>query len=326
MDEHDLVLFDLDGTVYRGSELVPGALEAIRQVKHDRAAVRYVTNNASKPDHEVAGHLRGLGLPAASDEVSTSAQAAAGMLSEALPGGSRVLVVGSPALAAEVEHVGLRPVREYAQQPDAVVQGHSTETAWWNLAEACLAIRGGAAWVASNTDRTLPTERGELPGNGAMVAALQAATGRSPAVAGKPERPLLDRAVASAAASAPLMVGDRLDTDIAGGVRTGIPTLLVLTGVSTAQELLSADTSMRPDHVAADLGALHLPGAESRIQENSAWQVTVEDDRLRLSGSGDPLAALRALCAVWWAAGGGSPVLQPEDADAEQVLEKLNIR
>lgn len=330
LDGHDAVLFDLDGTVYRGGELVPGAREAIRGVRDRRSAVRYVTNNASKPDHEVAAHLRGLGLDASPDEVSTSAQAAAGMLAEMLPSGSRVLVVGSSALAAEIEHVGLRPIREYAQQPAAVVQGHSTETAWWHLAEASLAIRGGALWVASNTDRTLPTERGELPGNGAMVAALRAATGQDPAVAGKPETPLLDRAVASVGAANPLMVGDRLDTDIAGGVRFRVPSLLVLTGVSTPRELLSADESMRPDHVAADLGALHLPAEDSRVRENPAWNVVVEGDRLRLScgdrSVADPLTALRTMCAVWWAAGGGTPILRAEDAQAEKVFEELDIR
>lgn len=331
LDEHDVVLFDLDGTVYRGGELVPGAREAIRAVRDRRAAVRYVTNNASKPDHEVANHLRGLGLEATPDEVSTSAQAAAGMLAEMLPSGSRVLVVGSTALAAEIEHVGLRPVREYAQHPDAVVQGHSTDTAWWHLAEATLAIRGGALWVASNTDRTLPAERGELPGNGAMVAALQAATGQDPVVAGKPETPLLDRAVSSVGAGAPLMVGDRLDTDIAGGVRSGMPSLLVLTGVSTPRELLGADEGMRPEHVAADLGVLLLPAQDSRVREDPSWDVLIEGDRLRLSccdcaGALDPVTALRAMCAAWWSAGGGTPVVQPEDPQAEQALEQLGIR
>lgn len=329
LDEHDAVLFDLDGTVYRGGELVPGAREAICGVRNRSAAVRYVTNNASKPGHEVADQLGKFGLDASPDEVSTSAQAAAGMLAGMLPVGSRVLVVGSAALVAEIESVGLHAVREHAEQPDAVVQGHSINTAWWNLAEAALAIRGGALWVASNADRTLPTERGELPGNGAMVAALQAATGQDPAVAGKPEPPLLDRAVASMGAGAPLMVGDRLDTDIAGGVRSGIPSLLVLTGVSTPRELLSADESMHPDYVAADLGALNLPAEDSRIREDPACDVAVEGDRLRLSCSdraADPMTALRAVCAAWWAAGGGTPVLQPEDSQAEQVFEKLGIR
>ncbi|GAA0518657.1 HAD-IIA family hydrolase [Saccharopolyspora thermophila] len=329
LDGHDVVLFDLDGTVYRGGELVPGALEAIREVHRRGVTVRYVTNNASKSDSSVAEHLTGLGLTAAPTEVSTSAQAGAAVLAAQLPPGSRVLVVGAPALVSEVDRVGLVPVRDLADDPVAVVQGHSTETAWRNLAEACLAIRGGALWVACNSDRTLPTERGEVPGNGAMVAALQAATGQEPVVAGKPERPLLDRAVSSAGAQAPLMVGDRLDTDIAGAVHAGMPSLMVLTGVSTAADLLAATPDQRPDHVAADLRALHRPAAESAIAEQPGWKVRVDGDALELSTqpgeAGDALAALRTLCAAWWPTAAGPVAVRGVDERAQDALRHLGL-
>ncbi|MCI2422830.1 HAD-IIA family hydrolase [Saccharopolyspora sp. K220] len=330
LDGHDVVLFDLDGTVFRGGELVPGALEAIREVHRREVPVRYVTNNASKPDQAVADHLIGLGLHAEPTEVSTSAQAGAAVLAAKLPAGSKVLVVGTAALESEVDKVGLVPVRDFAADPAAVVQGISTETTYRDLVEACLAIRAGALWVACNGDRTLPTERGEVPGNGALVEALRAATDQDPLVAGKPERPLLDRAVASAGAAAPLMVGDRLDTDIAGAVKAEMPSLMVLTGVSTARELLEATADMRPDYVAADLRGLHQSPAQVAIGAQPAWQVRVDTKSLELSAQageqpGDALSALRALCVAWWSAESGAVAVQGADEPARDVLRQLRL-
>src|SRR6185312_17167359 len=143
-------------------------------------------------------------------------------------------------LAAEVKNVGLEPVRLWSDEPRAVVQGHSPETAWADLAEAALAIRAGATWVAANVDRTLPSERGLLPGNGSMVAALRTATDRDPQVAGKPAPTLLNDALARGEFRSPIVVGDRLDTDIAGATAADLPSLLVLTGVSTAADMVHA--------------------------------------------------------------------------------------
>ncbi|MGW1679784.1 HAD-IIA family hydrolase [Saccharopolyspora sp. NPDC002376] len=328
LDGHDVVLFDLDGTVYRGGELVPGALEAVREVHRRGVAVRYVTNNASKPDQAVADHLTGLGLPAERAEVSTSAQAGAAVLAEKLPAGSRVLVVGSAALVSEVDNAGLVPVSDFADDPVAVVQGLSTDIAYRDLAEACLAIRAGALWVASNGDRTLPTERGLTPGNGSLVALLCAATDQEPLVAGKPERPLLDRAVSSAQAESPLMVGDRLDTDIAGAVNAGMPSLMVLTGVNTPADLLGTSPEMRPDYVAADLHGLLQDPAEVAISAQDGWQVRVDDDGLELAGSGqqpDALVALRALCSTWWAASSGPVAVRGADEHAKAALRELGL-
>jgi glycerol-1-phosphatase len=299
-------------------------------VHRDGAAVRYVTNNASKPPQVVAEHLTGLGLPAESVEVSTSAQAGAAVLADRLPAGAKVLVVGSPALESEVDNVGLVPVRYNTDDPVAVVQGHYTETAWINLAEAGLAIRGGALWIACNGDVTLPSERGEVPGNGAMVAALQAATGQNPQVAGKPQRPLIDAAVSSADGKNPLLVGDRLDTDIAGAVNAGIPSLMVLTGVSRPADLLSAPPELRPDHVAADLAALHRSAEESRIGEQSAWKVRADNGTLELAANSgeevdDAVSALRALCAAWWSTGSGKVNVRAEDRQAAAALQELGL-
>lgn len=330
LDEHDVVLLDLDGTVYLGGDLLPGAGEAIAAVHRQGIDLRYVTNNASKTPQEVADHLRKLGLPARVIEISTSAQAGAALLAEHVPSAAHVLVIGSEALASEVDKVGLKPVRRNDEEPVAVVQGHSPDTAWNNLAEGCLAIRDGALWVATNVDVTLPTDRGEVPGNGAMVAALKAATGREPIVAGKPERPLLDSAVTSAGGRAPLMVGDRLDTDIGGAVNAGIPALLVLTGAAKPKDLLAAAPEFRPKHVAADLLALRRPASETAIRAHPAWKVEVRESALELSAvpasaTDGMVDALRALCAAWWSAGSGVVEVQATDPQAAEALRRLSL-
>ncbi|GGP63988.1 HAD-IIA family hydrolase [Saccharothrix coeruleofusca] len=252
---YDALLLDLDGTVYRGREAVPGAVAAVAAARERGTGIRFVTNNASRSPREVAEHLTELGFDAALDEVSTSAQAAATMLVDLVPEGSPVLVLGTDALAEEVRLRGFSPTREAAGAV-AVVQGLSQDLGWRELAEACVAVRAGARWVACNVDATLPTERGLLPGNGALVAALRTATGVEPLVAGKPATPLLEQAAKSLGAQRPLVVGDRLDTDIAGAVNAGMDSLLVLTGVSTEAEARALPEERRPTYVAADLSVL----------------------------------------------------------------------
>lgn len=191
--EHDCLLIDLDGTVFCGRQPTGGAVQSLSQV---RSRKLFVTNNASRSADEVAAHLCELGFTATGEDVVTSAQSAAHLLAGQLAPGARVLIVGTEALANEVAAVGLRPVRRFEDRPDAVVQGLSMTTGWSDLAEAALAIRAGALWVAANVDPTLPTERGLLPGNGSMVAALRTATGMDPRVAGKPAPALMTEAVA----------------------------------------------------------------------------------------------------------------------------------
>lgn len=330
LDRHDAVLLDLDGTVYQGNVALPGAYEAIRRIHERDVPVRYVTNNASRSGCAVAEQLVGLGLPAEAAEVNTSAEAGASLLAARLPRGARVLVVGTEALAAEVEKAGLTPVRDSATDPAGVIQGHSPQTNWKDLAEAFVAIRRDALWVACNDDVTLPTERGPLPGNGAMVAALRAASARSPQVAGKPQRPLFDSASASAGATHPLVVGDRLETDIAGAVNSGLRALFVLSGVSTPADLLFAEPGQRPDWVARDLGAVHRPAAESAIDVQESWKVRGDDAGIELVSSGavdgqDPLPALRALCAFRWSCGSGPVPVRPGDERAATALRELDL-
>ncbi|MGB8997413.1 MAG: HAD-IIA family hydrolase [Pseudonocardiaceae bacterium] len=328
LDGYDAVLLDLDGTVIRGAEAVPEAQAVVNELRRAGRSVQFVTNNASRTPEEIAEHLATLGVRTAAEEIVTSAQAAVALLAARLPAGAAVLVVGARALVDAVKSVGLTPVAAASEEPVAVVQGHSTDTAWTHLAQACLAIRGGALWVACNVDRTLPTERGLLPGNGAMVAALEAATDRKPTVAGKPSRPLLDTAMDRAGAQQPLVVGDRLDTDIAGARAAGLDSLLVLTGVADAPALLAAPREYRPSHLGADLRVLLGSLEDALIQARPGWRVDVCDGDLLLrseGGSGDPLDAVRTLCAIWWMEHTGPVRLRACDDTAAAVLDLVGL-
>ena len=230
-----------------------GIAHAAEEVDAARAAgvkIAYVTNNASRHPAVVADRLRSLGIAARTDEVVTSAQAAGRLLAQAVPAGSAVLVVGAQALADEVTAAGLRPVWSLSEAGTsgvaAVVQGLAPDTCQRDLAEASVALRAGAAWVVGNRDLTLPSRRGPLPGNGAFVEVLRLVTGREPQVAGKPDPALHRESVERVGAQHPLVVGDRLDTDVLGAVRGGADSLLVLTGVTDREALLRAPAGSRP--------------------------------------------------------------------------------
>lgn len=266
-ERYEALLLDLDGTLYRGPEVIEGAPEALADSVVAQRLV-YVTNNASRGPDVVARHLAELGFAAETDDVVTSAQAAARLLTERLDPGAAVLIVGTDDLAKEVETVGLRAIRRFnGAAPAAVVQGHSPETAWPDLAEAAYALSADALWVATNTDKTLPNERGLAPGNGAMVAALRAASGGEPVVAGKPYAPLLEDALVRVGTRSALVVGDRLDTDIEGANRVGLDSLLVLTGVSTFDELRAAPADLIPTYISQSLDALNHPPVEDEASD-----------------------------------------------------------
>ncbi len=301
-ESYDVLLLDLDGTVYAGAHAIPGAREALVVAGGPR--LYYVTNNASRSPAQVAGHLVELGFPATEADVVTSSQSAARLLAQQVPSGSSVLVIGTEALAEEVRRVGLHPVRSFDDAPVAVVQGHSPDTGWRILAEATLAIRGGAHWVATNVDTTLPTERGLCLGNGSMVAAVRTATGRRPDVAGKPARPLMDDAVRRSGAGNALVVGDRIDTDIAGANASGLDSLLVLSGVSTAADLLTAAPGERPTYLAFELAALDEPASALTVAPHPAVTTTLDGTVLSVSADTalDDATVLRAALAAAWSA------------------------
>jgi HAD superfamily hydrolase (TIGR01450 family) len=268
IDLCDAVLLDLDGTVLLAGAVIPHAADAIAAVRTRGCHVLVVTNNASRAPATVAGHLKELGIPMDEDEVINSPMAAADLLVGSHRPGDPVLVIGTSALADTIADAGLGPVYSADDDPVAVVQGYDPELTYHTLAEGCLAIRAGADWVATNVDTTLPTDRGLLPGNGALVDALATATGRRPRVAGKPERILLDTAARRARAQSPLVVGDRLTTDIAAAVAANMPSLMVLTGVHTTDDILATAADSRPTYVAADLRGLTDPTAYVRLADH----------------------------------------------------------
>lgn len=326
LEHYDAVLLDLDGTVYHGTEPIEGAAGAVHAAHQAGVHVRFVTNNASKAPSEVAAHLRSLGIPADPHEVATSAQAGAQLLADRLPAGSTVLVVGTDGLLAEVAAVGLNTTRKFGPDVTAVVQGHSPTTGWGDLAEACLAIRAGVLWAACNVDPTLPTERGQLPGNGSMVAALRAATGAHPVVAGKPEPGLFTAAVRTTGARRALVIGDRLDTDIAGASAAGLDALLVLSGVTTPAELLGAPLEQRPRYVAEGIGAVTGSTGALRVGAHAGWTVLHRDGALEVSsteGPAEPLDLLRALCTPAWDTGVTS--VRPADERAKSAVSALGL-
>lgn len=326
LDRYDVLLADLDGTLYQGPHVVPGAVEAIQSAAARGVRTAYVTNNASRRPSDVARQLADLGFPATEADVVTSSQAAADMLAEQLSTGAAVLVVGTDALAAEITRVGLTVTTEAADAA-AVVQGHSPDTGWRVLADASVALRRGAVWVACNLDPTLPTERGPLPGNGSMVAVLRTATGLEPQVAGKPAPALVDASLRRTGARRPLMIGDRLDTDIEGGRAAGIPALLVLTGVSDAAELLAAAPLRRPDFVAADLSGLMRDPRDLTPGARPGWTVQGGAGQWTLTSDGgdDPIDALLSLCGAHWADGGGAATVRGGDSRASRALDALGL-
>jgi glycerol 3-phosphatase-2 len=326
---YQLIVFDLDGVVYLGTEPVSGAVQAIDAIVNGGTPVAFVTNNASRRAGEVGVLLRGMGVKARDDDVLTSAQAAAELLGSDLPAGSPVLVVGAPALADEVRAAGLTPVDRADARPLAVVQGYGPDVGWALLAEACVAIRAGAQWVATNTDATMPSPRGPLPGNGSLVAVLTTALGRAPdVVVGKPEPTLFRLAAEHRKVTRALIVGDRLDTDIEGANRAGLDSLLVLTGVSTPTDVLAAPAARRPMFVAAGCRALSTSDTTVRVPAwnkdqatSGGWRVTHRDDRLELTGDGDTVPALLALAAAAWAHPEWTAIIPAGDAASRAVTE-----
>lgn len=319
LGDADVLLLDLDGVVYRGSAAVPHAPEALEAVRGRGVRIGYITNNASRTPATVAAQLTGLGLPAEPDQVVTSPQAAARLLADLLPAGARILVIGGEGLRSVVEEAGFVLAAGADDAPDAVVQGFSPDLGWKDLAEAAFALADpDRLWVATNTDWTIPVDRGIAPGNGTLVSAVHAAVGRLPVVAGKPETPLFEAAVERFGAERPFFVGDRLDTDVKGANAAGMPAALVLTGIDGAKELLSAAPDSRPQYVLGDLRGLLEPYPDAKrrgdgVQVGKAVaRVTGVD--LEVVRAGEPIDLIRAACEAVWSSGVSAYALRIPDS------------
>ncbi|AXT85272.1 HAD family hydrolase [Aeromicrobium sp. A1-2] len=303
---YDLAMLDLDGVVYVGPDAVAGAAESLRSARGNGMRLAYITNNASRTPREVAEHLRALSMPDVEDhDVVTSAQAVAHLVADAVPAGSVVLLVGGDGLRVPLEERGLRCVTTIDDDPVAVVQGFHPDVGWRQLAEASFAIQAGLPWFVSNTDMTIPTPRGIAPGNGSLVQTIRNATGAEPIVAGKPEQALFDETVERVGGGRPLMVGDRLDTDIDGAINAGVDSLAVLTGVSSLQDIVDAAPGHRPTFVSADLAGLNVVHADVTVDRDRARcgdaRATEREGTIAVSGAdGRSTNALRAVVALSW--------------------------
>ena len=258
-------VFDLDGVLYLGDTAIPYAAEAVRRLQSAGKNVYFLTNNSGKTRADYRKKLAEVnGLDVAENAVFTSAYATALYLKQRGAAGRSVFVIGEPGLAAELSATGgLLPITEPdsadVHDIDYVVVGIDRNFTYDKLRFAHAAImRGHAQFVATNRDTTFPTETGEIPGGGSLVAALAAATGREPVTIGKPETHAYEAilAAAGAAAADSVMVGDRLDTDIAVGRRAGAGTVLVLTGVTSADAAQAAPPEWSPDRIIGDLREL----------------------------------------------------------------------
>lgn len=314
LDGVDLVLADLDGVVYKGRDAIPHAVESLNAAA-ETVRVGYITNNASRTDASVATHLSELGLHVQPSDVVTSPQAAVRLMSAHVAPGATILVIGGDGLVDEVEKGGFTVTRSADDDPAAVIQGFSPEIGWTQLAEAAFALQGRSEaerpWIATNTDWTIPVARGIAPGNGTLVSAVHTAAGRLPLVAGKPEVAIFEEAIARFGASKPLFIGDRLDTDILGANRAGIDSVLVLTGIDRAKQLIAADADARPTYILGDLRELAQPYPVAKTARDGAvtiGEATVaiegNDVVIRAEGS-DELNLLRAACAAIWSSGRG---------------------
>jgi glycerol 3-phosphatase-2 len=306
-EAYDVLLFDLDGVVYIGGTAIPGTPEALRRAKQAGAHVAYVTNNASRTPAAVAALLAGMGAPVTEADVVTSAQAAARLLADKLPAKSKVLVIGATALRLAVRERGLAPVSTASQNPAAVVQGFGPGIDYGALAEGGLAVSAGALFVATNADSTIPNAHGTAPGNGALLRVITYATGTEPIVAGKPEPPLHRESVIRTGAQRPLVIGDRLDTDIEAAYNTGTDSLLVLTGVDNPRTATLAPRHRRPTYIAETLDVLVRPYPDVSATESGVtcggWTATEDAaGTLALAGHGAAIDGLRALTAAAWAA------------------------
>lgn len=307
IEKFDSLLLDLDGVVYRGKNSVAGAVAGIQRAKDLGKKVAYITNNAARTPQQIAQQLVEFGIEVSPAEIIGSAEAAAKLLASKLSGG-KVLVVGGEGLRSEVNKLGFDVVDSASDKPIAVLQGFSPSVGWPQLAEAAFAIQAGAIWIATNQDWTIPLERGIAPGNGTLVGAVHTAVGILPEFAGKPFRPIFDAARQQLGVENPLVIGDRLDTDIKGAIGAGLSSACVLTGIAGKKELLGARSDERPDFIISDLGSLFDEYPVVRLGRDNcrvgSSEVAIVGDRLQLvSGNPADIDTIRAATNLVWSSG-----------------------
>lgn len=293
MDGYDALVLDLDGVLHRGADLIAAAPRVLDRARAQHIPLLFLTNNSGSTPAQVADRLVALGLHARPQEVLTSAQATAAMIAAQDLAAAEAFVIGGPGIRDALSEVGVRVVDGEPRHVDLVVVGWDPAADYARLRTACLLVERGAELIATNPDASFPAADGLWPGAGALLAVITTTTGATPVVVGKPFPPMFEEARRRTGAARPLMVGDRLDTDIAGAATAGWDSALVLTGVSRPADLPSAPAL--PTYVASDIGALLEPRTPARIKVASrrdASRVTslLRSAGLEPDGSAAPLA------------------------------------
>jgi HAD superfamily hydrolase (TIGR01457 family) len=253
-DRYDGLFLDLDGVVNRGDEAVPGAAEAIRTIRGLGRSILFLTNNSSKTPEQVSAKLALMDIPASREDVLTSSLATAAMLEREGEAGKEAFLIGERGIREALEAIGIRIVDGEPERADLVVVGFDRSVDYARLRTASLLVQRGARLIATNSDASYPTPEGLWPGAGAILASITTTTGARALVVGKPARPLFEAAVRVTGAGNPLVVGDRLDTDISGAIGMGWDSLLVLSGASRPADLVRSKDL--PTYVAPELSAL----------------------------------------------------------------------
>ena len=312
-DLYDVALLDLDGTAWAGDQTIDHAADAVLASRERGMKSAFVTNNAMRTPQQVADKLNAMGFEASPDMVMTSAMDAAANMAEELEEGAKVFTIGGEGLRQALAENGFTVVASADDEPVAVVQGLDKQVDWSTLSEGAFAIQRGAAYYATNLDATLPEERGQALGNGALVRAIRHATGKRPVAAGKPEASIYQRGARRVGGERPLAVGDRLETDIMGAVNARVPAMHVLTGVHGAQDVLRAPRGQRPSFLARDMRGLLEAHPGPKHHRDGTWTcgfsqvakatrsgaLTLDDIEL-VDGQAVTIDSYRALAAAAW--------------------------
>ncbi len=253
---YDGLFVDLDGVIYRGDQVIPSMPEVIERLRLSGSNLLFLTNNSSKTPRQVVDKLASLGIEAGPEEILTSGVATAAMLEDEGAAGMSAFVIGEQGILEALGAIGVRVVEDEPPPAttDLVIVGWDRSVDYGKLRTASLLVQAGARLVATNADSSYPAPDGLWPGAGAILAAVVTTTGAVPTVVGKPARPLFDAAAKVTGAVHPLVVGDRLDTDVAGAAAMGWDSLLVLSGASAPHDMLRGPS--RPTYVGWDLGAV----------------------------------------------------------------------
>ena len=251
-ERYDCILFDLDGVLYRGDEPVPAAPPTLARLREGGIRLVFLTNNSARTPEQVAEKLRAIGIEADPAEVVTSALATAELLAER--GGGRAFVIGQDGVREALAGAGIEVIDGDPETADLVVVGFDGGATYAKFKTACLLVQRGAKLVATNGDASYPAADGLWPGAGALLSVITTTTGAEPEIVGKPYAPLFEAGLRRGGGGRPLVIGDRLDTDIEGASRLGWDTMLVLTGVSGRADVEA--TGIRPTLIADDVAAL----------------------------------------------------------------------